>query len=421
MTAYRNKLFAKLIERTCKMPRLNALLIFFVCLTGCSDNRPVAVTATTDFEGASAENIQINSNSKEVVFSIRRDPGGDEHLWFYFKLEADNPIKPKFTLREPSKTHFFDWSGVRPVVSEDGQNWYRAKKINYRFISPQKIKNPEKEDKFTFYSPISSKILYVAYSFPYTSGNLNEYLYSIQEDNRVSIISIGKSDEDRDIFCMTIENRKISHEEKKEIWIIAREHPGETPCSYVLEGVMHNLLNSEYGNVLLEKYTFQIVPLLNIDGVVGGNYYRNQKGQRLDLGWGEDKPKEIDLLLSRMKPGLESGKIKLLLSLHSANAPDGHFFIERSPDQLPTDLRLLQKNIIDSSNGLTPHYRSNSTVEMWERPDIAGNLLPDKYQTLCLYFESNYNLGADGSYVSRRSLRDAGAALTSILSKTLVD
>ena len=403
------------------MRRLHALLIFLAFLTGCTGSRPVTVTATTDFEGASAENIQINSNGKEVVFSIPRDPGGDEHLWFYFKLEADNPIKPKITVKEPSKTHFFDWSTVRPVVSEDGRNWQRAKKIEYKFTPPWKIKRPDKKDKFSFYSPISSKTLYVAYSFPYTMENFKEYLESIQEDTRVSVTSIGKSDGNRDILWMTMASSNNSLEEKEEIWIIAREHPGETPASYVLEGLIHSLLNSDYGQALLDKYTFQIVPLLNIDGVIDGNYYRNKKGERLDLGWGKDKPKEIELLLSRMRPSFESGKVKLLLSLHSAAAPDGHFFIERKPDQLSPELRLLQKKIIDASSNIIPHYRTNSTIEMWERPDIAGNLLPDKYQTLCLYFESNYNRGADKSYVSMDSLRDAGGALVNIMSKTLLD
>ena len=49
--------------------------------------------------------------------------------------------------------------------------------------------------------------------------------------------------------------------DKPTIFISARVHPGETPASYVLDGIMKFLLRpSEQSKTLLEKFVFKIVP-----------------------------------------------------------------------------------------------------------------------------------------------------------------
>ena len=52
-------------------------------------------------------------------------------------------------------------------------------------------------------------------------------------------------------------------------------HPGETPGSYVLKGILDFLTNenSEQAQLLLNRFVFKIIPILNVDGVSKG-YYR---------------------------------------------------------------------------------------------------------------------------------------------------
>lgn len=57
------------------------------------------------------------------------------------------------------------------------------------------------------------------------------------------------------------------------IFVTSRVHPGETPASLVIQGLIDFLLSdSKEAKKLREKFVFKIVPMLNPDGVFLGNY-----------------------------------------------------------------------------------------------------------------------------------------------------
>ena len=54
-------------------------------------------------------------------------------------------------------------------------------------------------------------------------------------------------------------------------------HPGETNASWMIQGMMDTLLNpkpeeEELVNYLKDTFEFYIIPMLNVDGVINGNY-----------------------------------------------------------------------------------------------------------------------------------------------------
>lgn len=62
---------------------------------------------------------------------------------------------------------------------------------------------------------------------------------------------------------------------KKYVYMSARVHPGETPGSHVLNGILKYLLfNIKETEVkaLLDNFVFIFVPMLNPDGVFRGHY-----------------------------------------------------------------------------------------------------------------------------------------------------
>ena len=70
------------------------------------------------------------------------------------------------------------------------------------------------------------------------------------------------------------ELKKIDPEKKRKVvYITARVHPGETPSSYVCQGLIEFLVSSHpIAKVLRENIVFKIIPMLNPDGVYLGNY-----------------------------------------------------------------------------------------------------------------------------------------------------
>ena len=129
----------------------------------------------------------------------------------------------------------------------------------------------------------SDHILF-AYIYPYT---YQDCVLSIQEveakcakqahihfDQRV----IGKSLEGRPLTQMTIASNKALEEDRPVVFFTGRVHCGESPASYMLQGVLDKLTDFENRQtaVLLDNYIFKIIPMLNPDGVARG-YWRFDK------------------------------------------------------------------------------------------------------------------------------------------------
>jgi murein tripeptide amidase MpaA len=61
--------------------------------------------------------------------------------------------------------------------------------------------------------------------------------------------------------------------ERKAIILTARVHPGETNASYMMKGVIEFLVSDDEKALFLRNnYVFKIIPMLNPDGVIVGNY-----------------------------------------------------------------------------------------------------------------------------------------------------
>ena len=70
----------------------------------------------------------------------------------------------------------------------------------------------------------------------------------------------------------------------------ARVHPGESVGSWMMQGVIDFLtdLKNPEAHILRDHFVFKVVPMLNPDGVINGNYRCSLAGCDLNRRW--DKP-----------------------------------------------------------------------------------------------------------------------------------
>lgn len=74
--------------------------------------------------------------------------------------------------------------------------------------------------------------------------------------------------------------------------LTSRVHPGETMASYIIEYIIEFLLsNNPAAKNLRENFVIRIVPMLNVDGVIIGNYRCNLSGADLNRQWIEPSKK----------------------------------------------------------------------------------------------------------------------------------
>jgi murein tripeptide amidase MpaA len=65
-------------------------------------------------------------------------------------------------------------------------------------------------------------------------------------------------------------------------------HPGESNSSYIVKGVIQFLVSDhQIAKELREHFVFEIVPMLNPDGVIHGHYRVSQSGDDLNRNWTE--------------------------------------------------------------------------------------------------------------------------------------
>lgn len=78
---------------------------------------------------------------------------------------------------------------------------------------------------------------------------------------------------------------------KKGIFFTARVHPGETNSSFMIQGAIDYLLSDcKEAKILRKKCVFKIIPMLNPDGVVYGNYRCSLLGVDLNRRWKHPHP-----------------------------------------------------------------------------------------------------------------------------------
>jgi murein tripeptide amidase MpaA len=120
---------------------------------------------------------------------------------------------------------------------------------------------------------------YLAYCYPYTYSDCCEFLEKIcavENKDKIRKTIMCKTLAGNDCEMVIITNFASRPEDiavRKAIVLTSRIHPGETNSSFIIEGVLEYLVSEDdTAKFLRNNYVFKIVPMLNPDGVIVGNY-----------------------------------------------------------------------------------------------------------------------------------------------------
>ncbi|KAG6923528.1 Cytosolic carboxypeptidase 2, partial [Chelydra serpentina] len=134
---------------------------------------------------------------------------------------------------------------------------------------------------------------YFAHFYPYTFSDLQRYLLAVASDPvrsqycklRVLCSSLAGNT----VYLLTITSpsqNPAATAAKKAVVLSARVHPGETNGSWVMRGFLDFILSDSPDAQLLRKlFIFKVVPMLNPDGVIVGNYRCSLAGRDLNRSY----------------------------------------------------------------------------------------------------------------------------------------
>lgn len=137
---------------------------------------------------------------------------------------------------------------------------------------------------------------------------------------KIGMTALGNS-----IECVTITNPQ-SNKIKPVVFISCRAHPGETPCSYILEGIINSLLGvRKQSEHMRNELVFKIIPMLNPDGVVHGNYRTSLNGVDLNRFWSEQNKQYPEVLAVKSVIKESNGTKLAFFDLHGHSKKKGVF------------------------------------------------------------------------------------------------
>ena len=134
--------------------------------------------------------------------------------------------------------------------------------------------------QFTHVFENSGDLCYFSYSYPYTYSDLQIFLKNLKlmkssvKYMRRNILCKTLAGNICDILTITEPAATLLELKSRAVIIItARVHPGETNSSWIMQGILEFLLSNEpSADILRKKFIFKIIPMLNPDGVINGNY-----------------------------------------------------------------------------------------------------------------------------------------------------
>lgn len=244
----------------------------------------------------------VNATRADAIdLNIRKDTHADIVQWFYYRLQGAQGQACTMRLLNAGASAYPDgWVDYRAVASYDRVHWFRVP-TTYDGSVMTISHTPEADS------------VYYAYFEPYSWERHLALLDRAQLSEQVRLQDLGSTVDGRDINLLVIGDPAAT----KKVWVIARQHPGETMAEWFVEGMLDALLDpaDSFGRQLLKEAVFYVVPNMNPDGSVRGNLRTNAAGANLNREWNTptmERSPEVFVVKNKMR---ETG-CDLFLDVH---------------------------------------------------------------------------------------------------------
>ena len=369
---------------------------------------------TANFDAGNIDVINLD-NKKDIQLAIRPDVGGEFFQWFNFRLSGQVGEQYVLNIVNAGEASYVKgWQDYQAVASYDREYWFR-------------LPTTYKDGKLTIVADLECETIQIAYFAPYSYERHQDLLAAVQTHPLVTLEHLGETLDKRDLTLVKISNGDSNSDaNKRNIWITARQHPGETMAEWLVEGLMHSLLDSDNATarLLLEKANFYIVPNMNPDGSVRGHLRTNAVGTNLNREWSNpslEKSPEVFHVINKM----EATGVDLFYDVHgdealpyvflagSQGTPSYNDRLARLRDKFSDVLKLASADF-QSQFGYdvdAPGTANMTVATNWvaERFDCLAN-------TLEMPFKDNDNLpDADMGWSPERSIKLGEASLIAML------
>lgn len=235
-----------------------------------------------------AGNIDVldSSDRKAVRLAIRKDAGGEHSQWFHFRVSGLAGEAAVLRIENAHEASYPKaWEGYQAAASVDRETWFR-------------LETTYENGALVIQVPEELHTLWVAYFAPFSRERHHDLIADAVERGAQHEV-LGKTLDGEDLDLLVLGEGELP------IWIIARQHPGESMAEWWMEGLLDRLLDPDdaLARKLLGRATFYVVPNMNPDGSRRGHLRCNAIGANLNREWVDptlERAPEVKHVLDRM-------------------------------------------------------------------------------------------------------------------------
>ena len=264
----------------------------------------MTITIHADFDGGNIE--VLGGEGGRFDLAIRPDGKAHFYQWFYFRVDgaAGRPLELRLT-NAAGSAYPDGWPGYSARVSADNAGWTCAETAYAGGV-------------LTIRHTPSTDSAWFAYFAPFSSERHAALVarYAAVPDVRHDVL--GHSLDGRPLDRLRFGAGEL------QVWLYARQHPGETMAEWWMEGALDWLISPQAGD-LREAATVHVVANMNPDGSARGHLRTNAAGIDLNRECAHPTLERSPEILCVLNAMTESG-VDFALDVHGDEAIP-HVFI----------------------------------------------------------------------------------------------
>lgn len=287
---------------------------------------------SNDFPGGNgATTLRVATGQRPTVVELSAESRGSSiPLWFHVQMAglASEPFELRLANALQLNGDHRAWPG-NTIVMRDGKQLWRRSGL------PIVDQDEAGIERVTYPMRFESNQCEVAWCFPYQHEQLRQVITQCPQWRAARI---GRSAEGRLLEryrYIDPDNPTASDATgRPTVYIIARQHAGETPASWVLDGIMRSAAVTEIGQSVARQLDLWVVPFVDPDGAIAGRYGRRGRPTDFSHAWTSPaQATEIAAVMLDIKRCIERRTPVLFIELEATtHAERDSYFIVPSVD-----------------------------------------------------------------------------------------
>ena len=263
----------------------------------------MTIQITSAFDSGNIEVHAIEGTTAQL--SIRKDKDSEFFQWFHFRVACEIGDELELSIGGLKESAYPQgWPDYDACVSEDREYWGRA---------PSSY--DEKSGTLSIRYTASSNIIWFAYFAPYSMERHHDLIAGTAGFEGVTVQTLGHTLEGQPIDCIELGSGD------KQVWLYARQHPGESMAEWWMEGALDLLTDptDPQARLLLQHCRFHIVPNMNPDGSRRGHLRTNFAGTNLNREWHEPSAEKSPEVLC-VRNAMDQSGVDFAMDVHGDEA-----------------------------------------------------------------------------------------------------